>query len=60
MTHEEALTILCRHLWLYEELRVRDGNYLGDEYFEARDTIVPEYKGKFSELQDWWRKEELK
>lgn len=60
MTREEALETMCRHLWIYEELRVRDGNYLGDEYFEARDTIVPEYKSKFSELQDWWREEEAK
>lgn len=58
MTREEALDILCKHLWEYEEHRVREQHYLDDEYFEARDMIVPEYKAKLPALQDWWRDEE--
>ena len=59
MTREEALDIICKNLWLYEELMAQSGKLLEKEYYEARDKIVPEYAKRFHELSDWWRKEEV-
>lgn len=58
MHREEAVNILCKHLWIYEELAVRKREPLPQEYFEARDKLIPEYRSKMAELQQWWIEQE--